>query len=126
VLRRYLEIQHMRFPDRMSFTIEAAPEVARAAVPALLLQPLAENAVRHGIDGSASAGEVQVRAFRSGENLRIEIFNSGSLVEYPRTGIGLHNTRERLGHLYGDRWTFELRNAGGGVLASVSIPWSTE
>ena len=124
VLRRYLEIQHTRFPDRMSFAIDADAETKRAAVPALLLQPLAENAVRHGIDASSGPGVVDVRAFRSGERLRIEIFNSGRVVPSPRPGIGLRNTRERLQVLYGDAWSFELTNANGGVLASLSIPWS--
>jgi len=124
VLRRYLEIQHMRFPDRMSFSIDVSDEAARAAVPALLLQPLAENAVRHGIDVSAAAGVVEVRAFRSGARLQVEIFNSGKIADATRLGIGLRNTRERLQHLYGDAATFELANANGGVLASLSIPWS--
>ncbi|HYC93145.1 MAG TPA: histidine kinase [Thermoanaerobaculia bacterium] len=124
VLRRYLEIQHIRFPDRMTFAIDAGDETKRAAVPALLLQPLAENAVRHGIDPSSGPGVVDVRAFRSGERLRIEIFNSGNVAAAPRIGIGLRNTRERLQHLYGAEWSFELTNAKGGVLASLSIPWS--
>jgi two-component system LytT family sensor kinase len=124
VLRRYLEIQHTRFPDRMSFAIDVGQDATRAAVPALLLQPLAENAVRHGIDGSSGPGVVDVRAFRSGGRLQIEIFNSGAVVPAPRNGIGLRNTRERLQHLYGDAWSFELTNANGGVLASLSIPFS--
>jgi LytS/YehU family sensor histidine kinase len=124
VLRRYLEIQHMRFPDRMSFSIDVSPEATRAAVPALLLQPLAENAVRHGIDVSAAAGVVTVRAFRSGERLQVEIFNSGRVADSATSGIGLRNTRERLQHLYGGAATFDLANANGGVLASLSIPWS--
>jgi len=125
VLRRYLEIQHTRFPDRMQFVIDAAPETKNAAVPALLLQPLAENAVRHGIDASSGPGVVDVKAFRNGDRLHIEVFNSGTVSQNPRAGIGLRNTRERLQHLYGDAWTFELANANGGVLASVTIPWST-
>lgn len=124
VLRRYLEIQHTRFSDRMTFAIDAEPGTRNAGVPALLLQPLAENAVRHGIDASSGPGVVDVRAFRSGERLRIEIFNSGNVAPSPRPGIGLRNTRERLQHLYGDAWSFELTNANGGVLASLSIPWS--
>ena len=123
ILRRYLEIQHTRFSDRMTFAIDVDPAAKSATVPALLLQPLAENAVRHGIDASSGPGVVDVRAFRSGERLRIEMFNSGSIDASPRTGIGLRNTRERLQHLYGDAWSFEIANANGGVLASLSIPW---
>lgn len=128
VLRRYLEIQHVRFPDRMSFEIDLAPEARRAAVPVLLLQPLAENAVRHGIAPKAGVGVIEVRAFRSEGKLQIEIFNSGILAP-PATptassGIGLRNTRARLKHLYGAEGHFELAGAEGGVMASLSIPWS--
>ena len=123
VLRRYLEIQRARFSDRMSFAIEASDEVRRGAVPTLLLQPLAENALRHGIALSASPGVVNVRAFRSDGQLRIEIFNSGALGERSEGGIGVRNTVDRLRHLYGDAGRFELSPANGGVIASVSIPW---
>ncbi len=124
VLERYLEIQHVRFPDRMSFRIEASSEARRGAVPALLLQPLAENAVRHGIAKSAAAGVVEVRASRRGDRLLIELFNSGALGATSPGGIGLRNTTERLQHLYGEAGRFDLSPAQGGVLAQVAIPWS--
>ena len=124
ILQRYLEIQHSRFPDRMSFAIDLAPEARRAAIPTLLLQPLAENAVRHGIARNTAPGVVEVRAFRSGGRLNIEVFNSGVLGGPSRGGIGLRNTHERLRHLYGDAARLDLANADGGVRASLSIPWS--
>jgi hypothetical protein len=124
VLRRYLEIQHVRFPDRMTFDIDLAPEARRAAVPVLLLQPLAENAVRHGIAQSAGPGVVEVRAYRNQGTLRIEVFNSGTLVTPSKAGIGVRNTRERLHHLYGAHGSFDLAASERGVIASVSIPWS--
>lgn len=124
VLRRYLEIQRARFPDRMSFTIEASAEAGRGSVPALLLQPLAENAVRHGIALSASPGVVNVRAFRNNGQLRIEVFNSGLLGVRSDRGIGLRNTTDRLRHLYGDEGRFDLAGADGGVTATVTIPWA--
>ena len=122
MLRRYLEIQQGRFPDRLTFSIDVSPDVRRAAVPTFILQPLAENAIRHGLARSAGAGVVNVRAFRSGDGVRIEMFNSGSLVPAQDGGIGLTNTRERLRQLYGNAQRFELRNDGGGVLASLNIP----
>jgi LytS/YehU family sensor histidine kinase len=124
VLRRYLEIQRARFPDRMTFRIDVSPEAARAAVPTLLLQPLAENAVRHGLAVRAQSGVVEVRAARAGDRLQLDVFNSGRLDETAPDGIGLRNTRERLQHLYGSAFAFRLTNADGGVLASISIPWS--
>jgi two-component system, LytTR family, sensor kinase len=124
MLRRYLEIQRTRFVDRMTFAIDVTADAGRGAVPALLLQPLAENAIRHGLDSSASSGEINVRAFREDGHLRIELFNSGRLIAEARPGIGLSNTRERLQHLYGPAATFDLVNVPGGVKASLSIPWS--
>jgi two-component system LytT family sensor kinase len=124
VLERYLEIQRFRFPDRMTFRVDASTEARQCAVPTLILQPLAENAVRHGIAPSASAGVVEVRAFRKAERLCIEVFNSGTLAGSTQQGIGLSNTRERLRHLYGEGWTLGLANVTGGVMASLSIPWN--
>jgi hypothetical protein len=124
VLERYLEIQRFRFPDRMAFRIDASIEARRGTVPNLILQPLAENAVRHGIAPSAAPGVVEVRAFRAEDRLRIEVFNSGAMVASAPRGIGLSNTVDRLRHFYGDGGKFDLASAEGGVLASLSIPWS--
>jgi hypothetical protein len=124
VLRRYLEIQHVRFSDRMTYEVDVAADAGRGAIPTLLLQPLAENAVRHGIAMSAAAGVIEVRATRHGDRLQIDVFNSGSFAGEARDGIGLRNTRARLQHLYGDAGKFELVAADGGVLARVTIPWS--
>lgn len=122
MVRRYLEIQRVRFVDRLTFGIDIAPDVRRAAVPALILQPLAENAIRHGIARRAEAGVVNVRAFRENGRLCIEMFNSGTLSPSTEGGIGLRNTRERLQQLYGEGQRFELRSTGDGVLAALSIP----
>jgi LytS/YehU family sensor histidine kinase len=124
ILRRYLEIQRARFPDRMSFAIDMDPATRRAAVPVLVLQPLAENAVRHGIAMTSAPGVVQVRSFRDNGRLRIEMFNSGTLREHLERRIGLRNTVERLEQLYGADYRFDLGSANGGVMASLSIPWS--
>ncbi len=123
VLRRYLEIQALRFPDRLRFDIELAPGVGRAAVPVLLLQPLAENAVRHGIAASEAPGEIRVHAWRRDGALEIELFNTGTLPERVDTGIGLANTRARLEQLYGADQRFALEPRDGGVVAHVTLPW---
>ena len=122
MLRRYLEIQKGRFPDRLTYSIDVAPEVRHAAVPTFILQPLAENAIRHGIGRSSGAGVVNVRAVRSDGRVQIEVFNSGTLQPATNGGIGVANTRERLRQLYGNDQHFDLRNDRGGVLASLSVP----
>jgi two-component system LytT family sensor kinase len=123
MLRRYLEIQRTRFPDRLRFTIEIAPEARRAMLPTLILQPLAENAVRHGIGRSAGPGEILVRAFRDDENLRVDMFNRGSF-RGEREGIGIGNRRARLHQMYGEAQRFELVDRGDGVVASLCTPWT--
>ncbi len=124
MLRRYLEIQRVRFADRLTFEIDVGHGVGRGAVPVLLLQPLAENAICHGISRSASPGSVHVHAFRDGGVLRIEMLNSGRLPPRVEYGIGLSNTVARLAQIYGDHQRFELDQGADGVVARVTIPWS--
>lgn len=124
MLERYLSIQRVRFADRLDVTIDVADDARRAAVPTLILQPLAENAIRHGIARAAAAGRVEMHAFREDDALRIVMFNTGSLPDVRRRGIGLRNTEERLQQLYGDAHRFDLREDNGGVVAEISIPWS--
>lgn len=124
MLRRYLEIQRLRFPDRLTVEVEVADDARRGAIPVLLLQPLVENAVRHGIGATAAPGRIHVRAFRDGGKLRVEVRNTGRLPARVEQGIGLANTVARLEQLYGREQRFELAQAGDGVVASVTIPWT--
>jgi len=124
VIERYLEIERLRFPDRVAFEIEVPAAVRRAAVPALLLQPLVENAIRHGIAPLAAPGRVALRARRDGAWLRIALFNTGRLAAEYRAGVGLRNTMDRLRHLYRGDHRFELRAEDGGVVAELAVPWS--
>jgi two-component system sensor histidine kinase AlgZ len=124
ITERYLEIERLRFPDRMAFEIDVAAELRCAAVPALLLQPLVENAIRHGIAPLVAPGRVAIRARRDGAQLCIEIFNTGTLAADHRAGVGLRNTLDRLRHLYRSDHRFELRAEPGGVIVSIALPWS--
>ena len=124
MLERYLEIENARFPDRMSFAISVPEDVQCAAVPILILQPLAENAVRHGIAPAGSVGSIDVEADRIGERLRIRMRNSGRLDPALVEGIGLRNTRARLANLYGEAGNFELSAHDAGVLAVLELPWA--
>jgi two-component system LytT family sensor kinase len=121
---RYLDLERARFGDSLSFTVDAEPETATVKVPSLLLQPLVENALKHGRDADGRA-HIAIRAHRSGSDLRIEVRDTGSGPSpEAHDGIGLSNTRARLHHLYGDRGSLELLAAqGGGALAVVQLPF---
>lgn len=125
IVRRYLEIQQTRFSDRLRVTVDAQPETHDAAVPTLLLQPLVENAIRHG---DATTIDVSTRC--EGDLLIIEIINDGSPLAddwRQHEGVGLSSTRRRLEQLYGARASLELANRNPvGVIARVSIPYSRE
>jgi len=122
-VRRYLEIQSLRFPDRLTYDVQVDPGAARAAVPALLLQPLVENAVRHGLSLSDAPGRIALQAERRGDRVAIEIFNTGRLDASRKNGIGLSNTMARLAQLHGEQASFELAEHDGGVMARVTLPW---
>ncbi len=129
-LELYLDIQQMRFSDRLAVRIEVAPETLDALVPSLILQPLVENAIRHGVAGRASAGTVGVTAELEYGLLRIKVYDDGpglredwATPEAAGGGIGLANTRARLEQLYGVRHGFTVRNRErGGVEATLAIP----
>src|SRR5262249_14889311 len=108
---------------------ECEPGLEEALVPNLLLQPLVENAVRHGVARSAGAGKVRLRAFRDGDRLAIEVWNDGPgppADAAARAGTGLRTTRGRLASLYGDEQELALVAApSGGALAGVSVPFHT-
>lgn len=120
---RYLDLEAVRFGEALSFSVNADPEIGAVQVPPLLLQPLVENALKHGREADGRA-HVSIRVQRSGADLRIEVRDGGSGPrEGAHDGIGLSNTRARLQHLYGERGRFSLRPAeGGGALALVELP----
>ena len=103
---RYIQLQLARFADRLKVQVQVDPDVMPAAVPTFLLQPLVENAIRHGISKLATGGAIEVAAWRSGEQLRLRVRDNGlglppGWTFDTHTGIGLGNTRARLEHLYG-------------------------
>ncbi|MFN0057533.1 MAG: sensor histidine kinase [Planctomycetota bacterium] len=132
ILDTYLEIEAVRFQDRLTIERQIAPETLTAQLPALLLQPLAENAIRHGIARQAAPGLIRIRAWRAGESLALEVTDNGpGLSEPPETvigrGVGLANTRERLLQLYGARQSFELKSgAQPGLTVSLRLPFRTQ
>ncbi len=125
-IRTYLEVQRMRFPDRLSFDVEVGPDAAHAVVPSLLLQPLAENAVVHSMAADVDRVHIDVRVQRKADALELTVRNSASACAQPgsKPGIGLSNTRERLATLYGADQRLELiHEPDGAVLTRVRIPF---
>jgi two-component system LytT family sensor kinase len=130
-LGHYVDIQRSRFRDRLSVTVDVPADLLEGQVPTFVLQPLVENAIRHGIEPRTAPGQVVVRASRAGEQLVLEVADNGpGLVDPPPSGtgngrgIGLTNTRARLLQLYGNRQAITLANrAEGGVMVRLEIPW---
>ena len=126
---KYLQLQAMRFEDRLDVSMNVDPAVSEALVPPFILQPLVENAVRHGAARSAH-GTISVDAWRSNGAVRLAVRDNGpglpaGWAQEPREGIGIANTRERLRHLYGDaNQTMEITaEPAGGVRVDLSIPF---
>ena len=126
MLERYLEIQEIRFGDRLTIERDVDPAVAGAFVPAMISQPLVENAVQHAVAGTPGPARIAIRAWRDDGSLLLEVADSGPGFggRAPVEGIGLGNTRARLAQLYGDRHTLEFGAAGGGgASVVVRLPW---
>jgi two-component system, LytTR family, sensor kinase len=126
LLAPYLEIQRIRFGDRLWIEVEVPDGAGDALIPALMLQPLVENAVEHGVKRTLDGARVRVSAMRSGYRLRLEIADNGPGPAGGGTGVGLANTRARLSELYGDAHRFELRALeGGGTAVVIDMPFRT-
>lgn len=121
-LAKYLEIEQTRFQDRLTVQMEIQPATLDAQVPNLILQPLVENAVRHGIAPRAEPGRIEIRAAVRDAALQIEIVNSGGPADPFTEGVGLRNTRQRLEKLYGSKQRFVLVAQGHETHAKISIP----
>ncbi len=127
-LSKYLEIEQTRFRDRLTVVFDVQADTLDALVPNLLLQPLVENAIKHGIGPRPTPGQIAVRARRNGALLELDVQDNGvglsaaRLTDFNR-GVGLSNTRSRLDHLYGSLHRFEFRQpAEGGLLVCIAIP----
>jgi sensor histidine kinase YesM len=124
LLGRYLAIEEARFADRLQVEWDIAPDIETVSVPRFLLQPIAENALRHGLAPKPSAGRLRISAARRDTHLRLVLWNDGvPLPRAPRDGLGLATTRERLTTRYGASATLVLRAAeGGGVETVITVP----
>jgi sensor histidine kinase YesM len=125
-LARYLEIMRVRFGDRLVIRVDVSPDVLTAMVPSLVLQPIVENAIRHGMADRPDVGHVAVSGRRNGDSLRLEVADDGPGLASspPGNGIGLANTRERLARLYGGRGKLEMVEDQG-LTVRMTIPLRT-
>ena len=128
-LQRYLDIQKMRLGDRLQASVDIPVELLGAQVPNLLLQPLVENAIKHGIAKRVAGGAVRVSGTAGDGKLRLRVYNDGPGIvpdhQATHTGVGLDNLRTRLRILHGDESGLELRHAEAGVEVLVDLPLRT-
>ncbi len=133
LLAPYLEIEKMRFGDRLSIHTSLAPDSLDACIPHLVLQPIVENAIRHGIAPRKDPGRVAITSYRDGSHLKMEVWDNGvGVAAGPRYrgsegGIGLANIQTRLQRLYGSDHSFRIGNhPEGGALVELSVPFRVE
>jgi two-component system, LytTR family, sensor kinase len=131
-LNNYLEIEQTRFHDRLSVRIDVDDEVLSARVPNLILQPLVENAIRHGIAPRSQPGVIEIRAARDNGMVKLQVRDNGAGLNGAGAkplmkGIGLSNTEARLKQLYGADHRFEIKNLkSGGLMVAIAIPFHVE
>lgn len=129
-VRRYLAIEQVRFSDRIEVRWNIAPEALDALVPSFLLQPLIENALRHGVAAISARTTVDISAELEGAELRLSVSNdapdAASRQQTRGRGLGVSNTRERLATLFGDRASFSLTESEGRVRAEVRMPYQRD
>jgi len=124
-LKCYLDIEHIRFQDRLTVEMDIDPHALTAMIPNLILQPIVENAVRHGVARQTDPGHISIRARRQGARLimRVEDNGPGLKPSSNGSGIGLSNTRARLEQFYGSDFSFQIANsAGRGATVTLDVP----
>jgi two-component system, LytTR family, sensor kinase len=127
-VQKYLDIQKVRFAERLRLSVDVPTELFPAQVPSLILQPMVENAVKHGIAKRVKGGAIRITAIRCNGMLTLSVYNDGPSLpagwEKTHGGIGISNVRTRLQGLYGDTFEFSMRNQGPcGVEVAVSVPF---
>ena len=131
LLRRYLEIMEIRFQGKLEITMDVQERAMNALVPNLILQPIVENAIKHGVSRIEGVGRIALRARIEGSQLVLCVENNAPLTDVASehiagSGVGVRNTRARLSHLYADDQSFTLRAGDGGVtIAEIRLPYHT-
>ena len=131
-LKAYVEIERIRFHERLTLVVDVSPEALDAMVPSMLLQPLAENSIRHGFAARESAGTIKIEANRHGGRLILNVLDDG--LGFPKqtladvsAGLGLLNTQRRLEQLYRGAYRFELQSSPQtGACLTIEIPYHVQ
>jgi LytS/YehU family sensor histidine kinase len=128
MVERYLEIERARFGDRLQAEVTFEPKALDAMVPSLMLQPLLENAMRHGVSAVNGRCRLQLTVRTRDDRIQIEVRDAGPGMDPAKSetapGVGLRNTIERLKYLYGEDHTFALKAVdGGGLLVAIDLPF---
>jgi two-component system LytT family sensor kinase len=124
LLDRYLDIERLRFGDRLSVEVDASDDARRAPVPSLLLQPIVENALRHGVGRIRGPVQVRIRARRTDAGLELTVTDSGRGFEPDWSeGVGLSSTRARLRQLYGEAASLDVASSDAGARVSITLPY---
>ena len=124
-LKCYLDIEHIRFQDRLTVDLDIAPNALKATVPNLILQPIVENAVRHGVARQTAHGHITIRARRERERLIMTVEDNGPglKAQSNSSGIGISNTRARLEQFYGSDFSFQIANSTErGASVTLDVP----
>jgi two-component system LytT family sensor kinase len=127
--KAYLEVEKMRFDDRLSITVDTDPAANEALVPVLLLQPLVENAIKHGLQSMKGVGRIRLSSVKAGKQLILTIADNGAglpaaTLEGIELGVGLGTTRERLRRMYPDKHEFAVRRLPeGGTQVRIALPY---
>ena len=127
-LQKYLDIEQTRFQDRLTVHVNVEPDALDGEVPRMILQPLVENAIKHGIAGRSGGDHIQITAGLDGERLWMQVRDNGAGLQVRtlkalRTGVGLSNTRARLDCLYGRHYRLEFSDKHGGLSVLIEIPF---
>jgi sensor histidine kinase YesM len=124
MIKAYLNIQKIRMGERLQFTIELSEAARQHPFPPMLLQPLVENAVKHGLEPKMEGGEIMIKAAEENDLIRIEVTDTGNgFSSFHNTGVGIGNVRERIKLLYGEKGHFIIEeNKPNGVRAIIEVP----
>ncbi len=127
-LQKYLDIEQTRFQDRLTVNVNVEPDALDGEVPRMILQPIVENAIKHGIVGRRGGDRIEITAGRTGDRLWAQVHDNGGGLQVRtlralRTGVGLSNTRARLECLYGRHYRLEFSDIRGGLSVLIEIPF---